>query len=259
MAEFRQRILAGELVVGSFVSLGSPLATELVSRALDFVVLDLEHGMLDEATVLAHLYAASANGKPAIVRPQEASRLRLGRVLDIGADGVLIPRVDTPQEVDDVVSWIAYPPDGVRGLALLTRGARLGDVPHAQIGNLNKDPLLMIQVETALAVENVDAMAAHSRVDVLFVGPTDLSHSLGVPGRFDEPVFRQAVEAVLNAAKRANKAAGIFLRDVGQLDDVLDQGFRFVVIGSDASFVADGVRSVSGQIADRRRLPGYHR
>jgi len=253
MAEFRRRILAGELVVGSFISLGSPLVTELVSRTLDFVVLDLEHGVLDETTVLAHLYAANGNGKPAIIRPQEATRLRLGRALDFGADGVLIPRVDTAQEVEDVVSWIAYPPDGVRGLALLTRGARLGDVPHAQIGSLNEDPLLVIQVETALAVENVDAMAAHSRVDVLFVGPTDLSHSLGVPGRFGELVFREAVEAVLNAAKRANKVAGVFLRDVGQLDEALDQGFRFVVIGSDASFVAEGARRVSKRVADRRR------
>jgi len=254
MAEFRRRILAGELFVGSFVSLGSPLATELVSRTLDFVVLDLEHGMLDEATVLSHLHAANASGKPAIIRPQEATRLRLGRALDFGADGVLIPRVDTAQEVEHIVSWIAYPPDGVRGLALLTRGARLGEVPHAQIGTLNMDPLLMIQVETARAVENVNALAAHSRVDVLFVGPTDLSHSLGVPGRFDEPVFREAVEGVLNAAKGANKAAGIFLRDVGQLDEAIDQGFRFVVIGSDASFVVDGARRVSERVTDRRHL-----
>jgi 4-hydroxy-2-oxoheptanedioate aldolase len=137
-----------------------------------------------------------------------------------------------------------YPPDGMRGLALSTRGAGLGELGHADIGAVNQRITGIIQVESPSAVEHADEIAAIDGADVLFVGPTDLSHSMGIPGQFDDPRFRAALERVVAAADGAGKAAGILLYNMAVLHRHLDLGFRFIGLGSDGSFVADGARAV---------------
>jgi 4-hydroxy-2-oxoheptanedioate aldolase len=137
-----------------------------------------------------------------------------------------------------------YPPDGVRGLALSTRGAGLGELGHAEVQAINRRILGIIQVESPSAVEHAPEIAAIDGVDVLFVGPTDLSHSLGVPGRFDDPAYLGALERVVQAAEGAGKEAGVLLRDARALPRHRDLGFRFIGLGSDGAFIADGARAV---------------
>ncbi len=186
----RERVLGGDLLVGAFGNLGSTLAAELVGRAgADWYLIDLEHGAGTEADLLGQLRAVEGTGAAALVRPEEATRLRIGRALDLGAEGVMLPRVDGADEARRAVSWLRWPPNGARGLALLTRGARLGEVGHDRVAELNALPLGIVQVETTGALRDADAIAAIDGVDVLFVGPTDLSHALGLPGRFDDARF----------------------------------------------------------------------
>ncbi len=249
----RERTLAGELMLGAFIQLGSPVAAELAGRAgLDWLLVDLEHGTGSEATLGPHLSAIEGTGAAALVRVEEGTRLRIGRALDAGAEGVMIPRLDDVDEIRRLATWLRYPPDGVRGVALLTRGAGLGEVAHADVGALNDRVLGLVQVESARAVENVARTAAIDGVDVLFVGPTDLSHSLGIPGRLDEPVFRDALEAVARGCRASGKAPGYLLRRASDAPRLLELGYTFLGIGSDMGFVTDAARAAVAEVAALR-------
>lgn len=246
-AQLRRRILAGETLFGAWASLASPGSAELMGRAgLDWVVVDLEHGYTTESELLAHLTAIEASGAVALVRPQSGERLRIGRALDLGAAGIVVPRLDTPDQVREAVTFLRYPGrggGGQRGVALLTRGARLGTVPHGGVAALNEDIVGIVQIESPSAAAAADEIAATDGVDVLFVGPADLSHSLGVPGQFGERVYQDALRGVVDACRAHGKAAGILLYDHASFRPHLDLGFTFVGIGADISFVNDGVKA----------------
>jgi len=243
-ALLRRRVLGGEALYGAWASLDSPASAELLGNAgLDWVVVDLEHGAETEAALLAHLTAIEVTGAAALVRPQSGERLRIGRALDFGAAGVVVPRLDSVVEVEEAVTFLRYPPAGVRGVALLTRGARLGSVNHAGVAALNDDIVGIIQIESPGALEVADAIAAIDGVDCLFVGPADLSHSLGVPGQFGDARYQAALRRVVDACRAHGKAAGILLYDPASFRPHLDLGFTFLGIGADISFVNDGVRA----------------
>jgi len=237
----RQRILAGDLLVGTFLHLGSPLAVEMAGRAgFDWLLIDLEHAAGTEADLLVQLYAAASTPTTALVRVESSARLRFGRALDLGAAGIMVPRLETADEVREAVSFLRWPPDGVRGVALGTRGASLGAIGHAGVRGRNAELTLVVQVENPTIVQQAATVAAIDGVDVLFVGPTDLSHSLGVPGQFDAPIYLDALGAVVDAARSAGKEAGILLRRLEDLDRHVAMGFRFIGLGSDGAFVMDG-------------------
>jgi 2-keto-3-deoxy-L-rhamnonate aldolase RhmA len=239
----RRRVQSGETLLGAWDSLGSPSSAELLGRSgLDWVVVDLEHGATTEAELLAHLTAIEGTGAAALVRPQSGERLRIGRALDLGAEGIVVPRLDTVEQVVEAVTFLRYPPTGQRGVALLTRGARLGTVHHAGVAALNDDIVGIIQIESPSALEAADALAAIDGVDVLFVGPADLSHSLGIPGQFSNPTYQDALRRVVTACRAHGKAPGILLYDHASFKPHLDLGFTFVGIGADVSFVNDGVK-----------------
>jgi 2-keto-3-deoxy-L-rhamnonate aldolase RhmA len=244
IGDLRRRIHAGETLFGAWASLGSPGSAELLGRSgLDWVVIDLEHGNTTEAELLAHLTAIEVSGSTALVRPQSGERLRIGRALDLGAAGIVVPRLDTADQVREAVTFLRYPPTGQRGVALLTRGARLGTVNHAGVAGLNDDIVGIIQIESPSALAAADEFAATDGVDVLFVGPADLSHSLGVPGQFPHPLYQAALRSVVAACRAHGKAAGILLYDPASFKPHLDLGFTFVGIGADVSFVNDGIKA----------------
>jgi 2-keto-3-deoxy-L-rhamnonate aldolase RhmA len=241
----RRRIHAGETLFGTFLGLASPISAEICARAgFDWVIVDLEHGSGTESDLLTSLLAIGTTSATALVRPQSAERLRIGRALDLGAHGLMIPRVDVPDQAREAISFMRFPPDGVRGLALSTRGAGLGERTHADVRGINDHLVGIIQIESPSAVERASEIAALDGADVLFVGPTDLSHSLGVPGQFTSPVYLTALETVVTAANGAGKATGILLRDIGALPRHLELGFRFIALGSDDAFVAQGARAM---------------
>ncbi len=243
--DLHTRLRSGETLFGTFAGLGSPVATELIARAgFDWLIIDLEHGAGTESDLLANLHAVGATSTAALVRPQSGERLRIGRALDLGAHGIMVPRIDLPEQAREAVAWMRYPPDGSRGLALSTRGAGLGELGHTDIQAINRRILGIIQIESPSAVQHAAQIAAIDGVDVLFVGPTDLSHSLGVPGRFDDPIYLDALRHVATTAEAGGKAAGILLRDARALPRHRELGFRFIGLGSDGAFIIDGARAV---------------
>jgi 4-hydroxy-2-oxoheptanedioate aldolase len=246
MPELRRRIRSGETLIGVFSDLASPMAAELCGRAgFDWVVLDLEHGVATEADLLALLHAVGTTPMDAIVRPQSAERLRVGRALDLGAAGIMLPQLQSAEEVRAAVRYLRYPPDGGRGVALRTRGAGLGSLTHADVARVvNERVVGIVQVESAGTVTDADTIAALEEVDVLFVGPADLSHNLGIPGRFDEPAYQDALRTVVAACQAHGKAAGILIYDAAGLAPLLDLGFRFIGLGSEGAFVSAGARAM---------------
>jgi 4-hydroxy-2-oxoheptanedioate aldolase len=240
----RARIRSGETLFGAWAGLGSPAAAELLGiSGLDWILVDLEHGAATEADLVAHLTAIEVTGTVALVRPQSAERLRIGRALDLGAAGLVIPRLDTPDQVREAIGYLRYPPAGGRGVALLTRGGRLGAVNHAGVAALNDDIVGIVQIESPGALEAADEIASIDGVDVLFVGPADLSHSLGVPGQFANERYQSALRRVVDACRAHGKAAGILLYDPASFLPHLALGYTFVGLGADNSFVLGGARA----------------
>ena len=244
-ANLRHRILAGESTIGAWASLGSLASSELLARAgFDWLVIDLEHGVATEADMYAQLLAVQGTPTTALVRVQSAERMRVGRALDTGADGLMIPRLETVADVAETVSWMRYPPTGIRGLALTTRGAGMGAYTHATVAaEINPRITGVFQIESPLAVANAAAMAAIDGVDVLFIGPADLSHAMGIPGRFEEPAFIAALDTVVAAARAHGKAPGILLKDGATVPEYRDRGFTFIGVGSDAGWVTAGAKA----------------
>lgn len=246
MTDFRSRVLAGDTLIGAFSDLASPLAVELLGRAgFDWAVLDLEHGAATEADLLALLYAAGTTPMTPIVRPQSAERLRVGRALDLGAAGIMLPQLQSIDQVREAVNYLRYPPVGARGVALRTRGAGMGTLAHGDVARVVNERIVgIVQIESAGAVAAADEIAALDEVDVLFVGPADLSHSLGVPGQFGDPGYLDALGTVVAATRRHAKSAGILLYDSAAFEPHLELGFRFIGLGSEGSFVSAGATAM---------------
>ncbi len=233
------RIRAGETVYGTFLSMGSAVSAEIAGRAgLDWVLLDLEHGAGGESSVLGQLHAVRAGGNATtVVRVESAARLRIGRVLDLGAAGIMLPRIDTAAQAREAIGWMRYPPRGERGVALMARAGGYGVLTHAGVGAIDESIVGIVQIESPTAVEQADEIAAIDGADVLFVGPTDLSHTLGIPGDFEHSRYVEAIERVAAAAEAAGKCAGVLARTVEEARGYEDRGYRFVGVGSDAAIL----------------------
>jgi 4-hydroxy-2-oxoheptanedioate aldolase len=239
----RARLAAGEATLGTFVGAASPVTAEACAAAgVDWLVLDLEHGSGGEEQVRDVVPAAGAYGVPTVVRVESAARIRIGRVLDLGAAGVMLPRMDTAEEVRRAVRHLRYPPDGDRGVATYNRACRFGLDPGA-LGHASGEVLGVVQIESASAVEQVDQIAAVDGVDVLFVGPQDLSHNLGVPFDLQAPAYLAALQRVRDAAERHGKACGLLVGDGAAAAARQAEGWSFVGIGSDTSLLAAAVAS----------------
>jgi 2-keto-3-deoxy-L-rhamnonate aldolase RhmA len=251
----RARIHAREPLLGSFLNLGSPLAGELYGDAgFDFLVADMEHGALTEAGLLHMLHAIASTAATAVVRVEEGTRLRIGRALDFGAGALMVPRVDTLEHAREIVRFVRYPPGGTRGIALPTRFAGYGRLTHAAVAAAHEDVALFIQVESQAALDSVEQVAALDGVDVLFVGPTDLSHALGVPGDISSAIYRAAVERVGRAAADNGKAAGVLLWTLDDLPPYREAGFTVLAVGSDGSTIASTARGLAAEFRERLSL-----
>ena len=240
-------VRSGTPTLGTFIGTASPLAAEVCAAAgVDWVLLDLEHGAGGEEQIRDVVPAAGSYGVPTVVRVESAARIRMGRVLDSGAAGIMLPRLNTVDEVAEAIRHLRYPPAGDRGVATYNRACRFGLDPGA-LDRANAEVLGVVQVESATAVGDADQIAGLDGVDVLFVGPRDLSHDLGVPGDLTAPAFIEAIEHVLAACRRHGKACGLLVTDGAAAARRLEQGWSFVAIGSDTTLLATAVSAELGR------------
>lgn len=241
---------SGKPVLGTFVNLGAPLAADACALGgSDWLLFDLEHGGAGEEALLPQLLAAEARGVVGLVRVETPERIRIGRALDLGAHGVMFPRIDTAEQAALAISHLKYPPRGDRGVATYNRACSFGLDVEA-LHRANDEVLGIVQIESVEAVSNAAAIAAVSGVDVVFVGPRDLSHSMGIPGRVEHPDFQAALARVLEAAHRADVAAGILAGSPAAAIRYAEDGFTFVGVASDASILASAVAEALRKVRD---------
>jgi len=241
MKTIKHRILSGEGVYGCWINMGSLVSTEIVGRAgFDWVLLDLEHGAGNDNIMYQQLQVLESTGVTPIVRTDELARNKVQRILDAGAGGIMFPQLQKAEEAVLAASLMYYPPKGVRGMAKSVRAHGYGRSSGDYIQNLEKNLISVIQIETIQAVQNIDAIAATPGVDVLFVGPSDLSLAYGIFGQLDHPLYQQAIRDVASAANKHGKMAGALLQDPEEHDMYYQLGYRFLGCGADGYFVSRG-------------------
>ncbi len=240
-------VRGGQSSLGTFIGMATPVSAEVCAAAgFDWVLLDLEHGAGGEEQVRDVVPAAGGYGVPTVVRVEAAERIRIGRVLDNGAAGIMLPRLNGAAEVKSALTHLRYPPLGDRGVATYNRACRFGMDPGA-LDRADDETLCVVQIESEAAVAAADEIAALDGVDVLFIGPRDLSHDLGVPGDISAPAYLGALDTVLAAARRHGKVAGMLVNDGSAAAARLAQGWSFLAIGSDSTLLAATIRTELGR------------
>jgi 2-dehydro-3-deoxyglucarate aldolase/4-hydroxy-2-oxoheptanedioate aldolase len=250
--DLRRRLAGGEVTYGTFVGAATPITAEVCAAAgVDWVLLDLEHGAGGEEQARDVIPAAASYAVPTVVRVESDERIRAGRILDQGAAGIMFPRIDTVEQAAACVRHLRYPPAGDRGVATYNRMCRFGLDPAA-LERSDTDVLGVVQIETRAALQAVEDIAALDGVDVLFVGPRDLSHALDVPGRTDAPAYLAALDRVLAAAEETGTAAGSLVPDGAAARRMAQAGWQFLAIGSDTTLLA---AAVSAELRLARETP----
>jgi 4-hydroxy-2-oxoheptanedioate aldolase len=226
----KQKLQAGEPVYGVSVMIPSPQIVEMIAAAgFDWVLLDCEHGTLTLESVELMAMAAEASGITAIARPMTKSAEHILQVLDRGVMGVQVPHVNTAEEARAVIAAVKYHPAGSRGLAAGTRAANYD--AHGTLADYvlaaNEATLIAIQLEDRPAIDNIDALLAVDGIDVFFIGPSDLSQSMGHPGNPKAPEVAQAIQASLRKMVAAGRTPGM-PATAENLRGALDQGVRYI-------------------------------
>jgi len=250
MKNLKQKIRSGEAVHGSWANLGSALSAEIVGNAgFDWVLIDLEHGAGNDSIMYQQLQALESTPAVPLVRIDDLSRPKAQRILDAGALGIMFPRIDTADEAALAASMLFYPPRGIRGMAKMVRSSGFGK-SVTDYESMQEYLIGVIQIETIHALKAIDSIAAIEGVDVLFVGPSDLTMALGIFNQFDHSSYQQAIKDVANAAKKHNKAAGVLLQDISEYGMYYSLGYKVLACGGDAAFVSRGAANMVKQMKE---------
>jgi 2-keto-3-deoxy-L-rhamnonate aldolase RhmA len=250
MPELRQRLRQGDVLLGQMVlELFSPgIGPMLAASGMDFVIFDMEHGRCD-ITLLAEMVAScrGTNIFP-IARVPDVAYAPLSRPLDLGARGVMVPRVETRQQAEAVVSALRYAPQGNRGVALgiahdLYRAGGADFFAQA-----NDQTLVILLLETQTAFENLEEIVSVPGVDVAWVGHYDLTVSMGIPAQFEHPRFLAAMEALVAACRRHNVAPGFLPATPELARHWIGKGFRMLSLGSDIGVFLSSMRNFRAQV-----------
>ncbi|PFG20414.1 aldolase/citrate lyase family protein [Serinibacter salmoneus] len=239
-------------LAGMWVCSGSPLVAEIAAGSgLDWLLLDMEHAPNGLESVLAQLQAVAAYPITPVVRVPSADPVVLKQVLDLGAQTILVPMVNSAAEAEAAVRAVRYPPRGIRGVgSALGRSARWNRVAH-YLPQAEDHVSLMVQIESADAVTAAAEIAAVDGVDGVFVGPSDLAASMGLLGSQTHPEVLRAVHATFEAVRSAGKPVGVNAFDPQVAQDYLAAGAQFVIVGADVALLARGSEALAA-----RFIPG---
>lgn len=230
---FKQGLRAGRQQIGLWNSLpGSYVVEVLAGTGFDWIVIDTEHAPADPLSVLPSLQAMASFPVAPVVRPAANDVVLIKRLLDLGAQTLIVPYVQDEQEAAAAVTAMRYPPRGIRGVAGNTRASRFGRVP-GYARRAEEELCLIVQVETAAALERIEAIAAVDGVDGMFIGPADLAASMGHPGEPGHPAVIAAVSAAIRRIVAAGKPAGVLTQDAAFTRLCIEAGTTFTAVGTD--------------------------
>ncbi len=242
---FKHAIAAGKLQIGLWCSLCSNIAADIVrDSGFDWLLLDTEHSPNEIPDLLAQLQAVEGGTATAIVRPAWNDTVLIKRCLDIGATALLVPYVQNPDEAKSAVAAVRYPPRGVRGVAAASRASRYGRVTD-YLKKADSEICLLVQVETRQALEKLETIATVEGVDGVFIGPSDLSASLGHVGNPAHPEVQKALEDAARRLKAVGKPAGILTGNEEEARRYIAWGYTFVAVGSDVGLIGRGADALA--------------
>ena len=249
---FRQDLQAGRVCFGAGISLTDPLVTDALGDSVDFVWIDLEHSAMSPQTLSGHLLAARARGIPALVRARGSDAPFVKPVLDIGADGIIVPQVRDVDEVRRVVSDCRYTPLGRRGYGprVPSNYGRDGGKDYAE--RANRELFVAVQIETAEALAALDDIVAVPGLDSLVIGPWDLSGSLGLLGQLDHPQVVAAIEEIIVKARSAGLPVGAGMgADPDFACRMINRGVQWVQVGVDCGYLVKCMDQITAAVRSR--------
>ena len=262
MKNLKNALNQGEPVVGSWINSGSPIVAELMATCgFDFLCVDVEHSAVDLPQA-QQLFQAICSGNPTcspIVRLPGVDYSFVKRYLDAGARGVVAPLVCTRQEAEQLVEAIYYPPRGNRGVGFC-RANQYGLNLSGEFERANDEILTAVQIEHVRGVENIDKILSVDGIDAVFIGPYDLSASMGLSAQFDHPDFTAAKTRILDACRRHGVTPGIHVvpPDTAAFMDAFQQGYRFIAYSLDITILTtvcrNGLGTIREEIAAQRKL-----
>jgi 4-hydroxy-2-oxoheptanedioate aldolase len=247
----KQRLQNNEVVIGC--ALQQYRSTEiprlLAAVGFDYLFIDSEHGGFGLETVQDLVVAANQSGITPFVRVGEMLYSLVTRVLDIGAQGVIFPRVESASLLEEAISWMKYPPHGTRGFGFMAPQLDYEQLSLPEImQHLNTQTMVIVQFETALSIEKCDELLSVPGIDVAMVGPTDLSISLGVPGEFEHPRILEAVDVFVEACERHSVVPGIHCRNARLAMPWLQRGMRFLGCGSEHGMMLEKATEIMAEV-----------
>jgi 4-hydroxy-2-oxoheptanedioate aldolase len=235
---FKHALAAGQLQIGLWSSLCSNMAAEIIADSgFDWILLDTEHSPNEIPNLMAQMQAGMRGTATPIVRPAWNDAVLIKRILDIGAQSILVPFVQDPEEARRAVAAAYYPPVGMRGTASSARGSRYGRVGN-YLKNANAEICVLVQVETRSALEQIEAIAQVKGIDGVFIGPSDLAASLGHIGDMQHAEVQAAIQDAARRLKKIGKPSGILTGNEDEARRYIEWGYGFVAVGSDVGLLA---------------------
>lgn len=248
ITRLRERMKANQAVYGLWVTLESASITEMaVGLGLDWIVVDAEHGHLDWHDIVAHIRAAVRSDTVALVRIAELNGGLIKRALDIGADGVVVPWIESPGQLREAVRWAQYPPAGLRGIGA-ERATCWGHCLPEHVAEANEHVLVVPLIETVRGGTNAAQLAQVPGVELFFFGPADFSATAGHPGQWEGPGVAKQILAAKDAILASGKQCGILAPSAENLAERQRQGFRMLGVAIDSGLILSGLRSTLANV-----------
>jgi len=244
--KFKKALTSNKTQFGLWMGLPDTICAEIGAGAgFDWLLIDAEHAPYDLRSIQSHLQAIAPYNVPALVRPAEGTTAIIKQLLDVGAQTLLIPMVNTAEQARQLVQDSLYPPQGIRGLGTsMARAAHWNGIPD-YLQKANDEICLIVQAETKQAIDNLEEIVAIDGVHGVFIGPSDLSASMGYVGNPGHPEVVAAVEQGIETIVKAGKAAGVLAVDEGLAKGYAKKGANFIGVGVDASLLATSVRNLA--------------
>ncbi|MFA5981645.1 4-hydroxy-2-oxoheptanedioate aldolase [Pseudomonas veronii] len=248
---FKQRLCRGETQIGLWLGLADAYCTELAANAgFDWLLIDGEHAPNDLCGMLGQLQAIAPYASQAIIRPVVGDSALIKQLLDIGAQTLLVPMVESAQQARELVRAMHYPPQGIRGVgSALARASRWNSIA-GYLDQADAQMCLLVQIENLEGLANLEAIAQVEGVDGVFIGPADLSASMGYRGNPGHPAVQAAIEDAIARVRQAGKAAGILSADQALARRYIELGAAFVAVGVDTTVLMRGLQSLAATFKD---------
>jgi len=247
----RERLSKGETVFGCGLQVyrSAEIPRAFACAGFDYVFIDMEHGAYDLETVQDMIVASNAAGITPIVRVAELAYSLVARLLDAGAQGIILPRVEDPKILEEALSWMRFPPMGKRGYGVNTTmiGYENRSFPEI-IEHLNRNTLSVVQLETTVAMDRADELLSLKGFDIAMVGPADLSISLGIPGQFDNPLLISTVDKLIEKCNRHSVVPGIQTRGLAMAKMWAERGMRFVGAAAEHVLLLERAKETVSQL-----------